>query len=310
MSEQTRTKIREVAAALRYVPIDTGRSLSTRSTRRIAIVASELTNPFYSELVEHLRVEMSTAAYRPLLIPDASDGEDILATLADGSLDGVIHTTATLGDLLPHQLQTRGVPTVLVNRGVDGASIDTCVMDNETGAAEVAGLLYALGHRLIGAILGPAATSTSRDREIGLRRGAGEHGLQLPASCVRRGEFTYESGYRSATEILDLHEPPSALFCANDVIAVGACNAAHARGLTLGRDLTLIGFDDIAMARWEMFGLTTVRCDLSAMAHSAVGLLLDRIDDPARLAQRVMLQPQLVLRKSHGPPAQREGLCI
>lgn len=302
ISAATRQHVRAVATSLGYVPIDRGRSLSTRQTQRVGIVSAELTNPFYPELVEPLRGSLERHGYRALLIPEGGDSEQALQSLSDGSLDGVVMTTAALGARLPHLLHRRGVPVVLVNRQLDGTGLDTCVMDNANGARAVADLLAGLGHRSIAMITGPATTSTSRDREAGFLAGLAEHGLALPTARIRRGEFSYQAGRAAAVDLLDGPDRPTAIFCLNDVIALGACNAAAARGLTPGRDLTLVGFDDIAMADWDVFSLTTVRCDLPAMAGAAVSLLLKRVRDPDREPERLVLTAELVLRATHGAP--------
>jgi LacI family transcriptional regulator len=120
-----------------------------------------------------------------------------------------------------------------------------------------------------GAVLRPRDTSTGRDRERGFRAALEAAGLGLPDTRVRRGPFSFEAGTQAVVELLAQRYPPTALFCANDVIALGVLNAAHRLGLSVRRDLTVIGFDDIAMAGWELFGLTTVRQDLAAPSSRA-----------------------------------------
>lgn len=299
MSANTRQRIEDAARALSYVPDETGRSLSTRATRRIGVVADELTNPFYPELIEPLRTELERAQYRTLLIPDHAESPVEFERLVDGSLDGIVLTTATLGSSLPHSLAARGIPYVMVNREVDGIDADVCVTDNHGGALQVARLIVDLGHRSVGAVLGPVNTSTSRDREAGLRQGLSEHGVALRASAVRRGPFTYATGRAATLELLNLSEPPTAIFCANDVLALGALNGAASQGVCVGSDLTVIGFDDIAAADWDLLQLTTVRCELATLARDAVNLLTNRIRQPNRTSERLIRPAELVLRQTH-----------
>jgi LacI family transcriptional regulator len=302
MSPQTRQRIQDMAAALGYVPIDRGRSLSTRRTGRVGVVAPELTNPFYPQLIEPLRSELDAAGYRPLLVPERLEGDDALRVLADGSLDGVVLTTAVLGDQLPYLLSARGIPVVLTNRELDGAAFDVCVADNYRGGYEVAQLIADLGHRRVAAILGPASTSTARDRAAGFRTGLSERGIPLPADIATHSDFSYAAGFHQVSAMLDLTDPPTAVFCGNDVIALGVCNAAVSRGLSVGDDLTVIGFDDIPMSRWDVFSLTTVHCDLGEMAHAAIEMLLRRIAHAEHPAQRHTVAAELILRGSHGAP--------
>jgi LacI family transcriptional regulator len=298
VSEATRARVQRAAEALSYIPSESGRTLSTRATRRVGVVAAELTNPFYPELVEPLRAELELAGYRTVLIPDRPEAPIDIDRLADGSLDGVVVTTATLGSALPHRLALRGMPFVLLNREVDGVDADVCVADNVAGAAAIADLV-ARNHRVVAAILGPLETSTGRDREAGLRLGLSEHGVALSAKYTRRGAFSYATGHAAALELLALRPRPTVICCGNDVIALGALNAVAAFGFVAGRDVAVTGFDDIAPAAWELFRLTTVRCDLARMARQGVALLAARIRDPELPTQRVLISPELVVRDTH-----------
>lgn len=305
VSEATRQRVVAAASALGYVPSEAGRSLRTRTARRIGIVAPELTNPFYPELIEPLRARLDANGFRAALITDHDENPVVVSSLADGSLDGVILTTSLVDSHLAADLLGRGIPVVLVNREIDRTDADRCVVDNVAGARQVADLLAGLGHTRIAAIMGRRSTSTGRDREAGFRRGLRSRGLPLPAAFVRRGPFTHEAGRAAMTDLLGLAEPPTAVFCGNDVVALGAYDAALELGLRIPDDLTLVGFDDIAMARWQAFRLTTVRVDLTALAETAVDLLLQRLRDPARPVERVVVPPELVLRNSHAVAQRR-----
>jgi LacI family transcriptional regulator len=302
ISEKTRLQIVRAAEMLAYVPSEAGRSLSTRQTRAIGVVAAELTNPFFPELVEPMRAEFEKLGYRVLLIPDSTETPLEIDRLADGTLDGVILTAVMLGSQLPHRLAARQIPFVLANREIDGIQADTVVVDNRLGGRLVASLLADLGHVKVAAILGPLDTSAGRDRGIGFKDELSDRGIALFPDRVRSGQFTYEAGYGSTIELLDAPQPPTAIFCGNDVIAFGACNAAAARGLVPGRDLTIIGFDDIAMSAWDLFRITTVSGDLVGMAETAARLLVKRITSSGGPAERVTLTPKLVLRGTHAPP--------
>jgi LacI family transcriptional regulator len=302
ISEKTRAQIQRAAEMLAYVPSEAGRSLSTRRTRAIGIVAAELTNPFFPELVEPMRVEFERLGYRVLLIPDSSEHPLEIDRLADGTLDGVILTTVMLGSQLPHRLAARHIPFVLANREIDGIDADTVVLDNPLGGRLVASLLADLGHVNVAAILGPADTNVGRDRGIGFQQGLSDRGIALRPDKVRTGPFTYLAGHQATTELLTAADPPTAIFCGNDVIAFGACNAAAALGLIPGRDITIVGFDNIEMSDWDLLRITTVNGDMEGMAKKAAGLLVRRIDSPGTTPERIILTPKLILRGTHAPP--------
>jgi LacI family transcriptional regulator len=270
----------------------------------VGIVAAELANPFYPVLVGALHDALDRANYGTILFTDRGQTPREMEALLDGSLDGVVLTTCRTSSPLPAELAARGIPFVLLNREVDEADADVCVVDNRSGAWEVASLLADLGHRTIAGVMGPASTSTGREREAGFRDGLAERGLTLPPRYIRRGEFSPDTGYRALAELIAETPAPTAVFCGNDVIAMGICNAARALGIRIPQDLTVIGFDDIPMARWEVFELTTVQSDLTRLAAATADLLSRRIADPAGNRRRVVLAAHLVLRGTHAaaPP--------
>jgi len=298
VAPETVRRVQEAAAALSYVPNEAGRTLSTRLTRTVGVVAAELTNPFYPELIEPIRLRLDEAGYRTLLVPDSVDAPIDAERLMDGTIDGVIVLNAPEDSTLPAALDRRGIPYVLANRTVKGAAGDACVVDNEGGAGLVADLLVEEGHRSIGAVMGPSTTSTGRERERGFMSALERHGLALDPSLVGRGAYSHEAGFDAGRAILRSHRP-TAIFCGNDLMAMGAFDAAVSLQLVPGHDLAIVGFDDIAMARWEVFGLTTVRIDLPAVATHAVELLLSRLADPSLPQRTVQVTPTLVLRRSH-----------
>ena len=184
LSEATRQRVVEAAEALQYVPSQRGRSLATRSTGQIGIVVSDLGNPFYLQVLDELHQALSETHLRMLVLtPDARDSVP-LERLADGSLDGAILTTTLLDSSLPAELSERGFPFVLLNREVDDAPCDVCVVDNHRGGMLAASDLVSLGHTQIAAVFGPATTSTGRDREAGFRAGLAEAGVPLPEETL------------------------------------------------------------------------------------------------------------------------------
>ncbi len=298
VSEATRERVRVAAEQLGYVPSERGRSLSTRSTRQIAMVA-DLDNPLYPQLVGPLHDAFAARGFRMVLL--AERGETLLGDerLMDGSIDGAVLTTSQLKSSLPLRLHQRGVPFVQLNRVSGLVDADSVTAENATGGRLVAQLLAELGHRDIGALLGPRETSTAAEREKGFRAGLRAAGIALPAKRVSRGWFSYEVGRLGAQELLSAGPRPTALFCINDVVAVGAMNALTERGLTAPGDVTVIGFDDLEIASWPAFDLTSVRIDFEAMARRSAELLLARLAAPGRSIVHDRFPVQLVLRSTH-----------
>lgn len=300
-SPATRERVLQAARELNYIASDRGRALSTRMTRRVAIVSAELTNPYYPELVEPLRHFLDEAGYRAVVVTDHEVGDVGLDALADGSYDGVILTTTTRHSTLPRDLTERRIPHVLANRMLDHPESPSCGIANAEGAAAVAKLLVELGHTRIGLIAGPVETSTGRERADGLRRALRTHGIVVRREMTRRCTFTHDAGMVTAEGLLSHRDPPTALVCGNDVIALGALSAARRVGVEVPAQVSIIGFDDIRMARWPTFELTTVRCDLSELARRSVEMLCAQIAGGHLSAAETRLTPSLVLRGTHGP---------
>ncbi len=303
LSEATRQRVVEAARALRYVPSQRGRSLATSSSGQVAIVVSDLGNPFYLQILDELHRALRESRLRMLVLTPDGDETVPLERLVDGSLDGAILTTTVLDSKLPAALSERAFPFVLLNREVDEAPCDVCVVDNHRGGSLAASELVGLGHHRIAAVFGPSSTSTGRDREAGFRAGLAEAGIELPDELWRRAPFDFAAGRAAAFELLAAG--PTALFCANDILALGAFNALHSRGLQIPEQISLIGFDDVMLAGWEVFQLTTIGQDIPGMVSAATELLLTRIGNEGEPMppRRVVLAPSMVRRRTHAPPS-------
>ncbi len=302
VARATRQRVRRAAIELGYVPSRRGRSLSTRRTGQIAVVVSELSNPFYMQTIACIYDALEALGQRMVVLTEPPVPSISAERLLDGSVDGAILATTLLDSSLPAELALRGLPFVQLNRGVDEREFDACMTDNRDGGRLAAELLLGLGHRHIAMIAGPADTSTGRDREAGFRAVLAAAAVQLPDERAARVPFTFASGYELAVEMLAADRPPTALFCANDVVALGALNAARAHGVDVPGQLTVVGFDDVEISSWEVVQLTTLRQDLPRMASEAVALLGARIADPGRPASRVIVPTVLIERATHGPP--------
>lgn len=305
VSAATRARVREAARALGYVPSQAGRALSTRATRRVGVVSAELGNPFYPALLEPLHDALEEQGYRVILITDRGEVPVEIEPLIDGSLDGVVLTTSTLDSTLPDELAARGLPFGMLNRTVPGAAGDSCELDNQACGRLAADLLVELGYSDIAAVHGPADTSTGRSRALAFEQRLVELGVPLRRSRVRRGEFSERSGRDAFLDLVSSDGTPGAVFCGNDVLALGVCNAAVALGLRPGRHVSVVGVDDIPMSAWPIFDLTTVRADLGMLARTAADLLVSRMQAPHQPLRYVTLLPHLVLRGTHAPAAQQ-----
>ncbi len=298
VSPATRARVLAAAETLGYVPSELGRSLSTRSTRQIAMVA-DLDNPLYPQLVGPLHDAFAARNFRMVLL--AERGEEIVGDgrLLDGSVDGAVLTTSQLRSSLPRHLSEKKFPFVQLNRVSELVDADSVTADNAAGGRAVAELFAAGGHEQVGAILGPRETSSAREREQGFRAGLKSVGLTLPATSVVRGWFLYDVGRAGMHELMGRRRPPTAVFCISDVVAVGAINALAELGLSVPGDVTVVGFDDLEIASWPMFSLTSVRVDFAGMARRAAELLLARVASGSHAVVHEQFPVELVRRSTH-----------
>jgi LacI family transcriptional regulator len=301
----TRDRVLRALAATGYVPNQAARAMRTRRSGAVGVIVGRITNPFYPELLTALSRTLGEADQRMVLWDAEGPGaQTAVDAIRQRVVDGLIFTTAT-ADLPPLvQALASSSPVVLVNRALRGVVCDQVTSDNRAGGRLVAGYLAAHGHRRCGLVSGPRGISTGDDREAGYRAGLDASGLRLPAGLVVHGEFSHADGYSAMCRLLDQDDPPTAVFCTNDLIAFGARDAARALGVRVPEDLWLVGYDDIPMASWQAFDLTTVRQPLGAIADLAVELLLARIADPERPPQTHRLPAELIVRGSTaGAPA-------
>lgn len=304
VSAATRERVRKVAEELGYVPQESGRVLRSRRTRRIALVSTpdDLLDPFHPQLVVPLHKALAAAGYRTTLLAETDDAA-VLAQVTDGSVDGVVLAGPRAGSSVPRQLAAAGVPHVLVARPAPEAGHPNCLADNRQGAAAVAELVAGLGHCEVALVLGPRRHRTSLDREAGFRAVLAAAGRSV-RTRVLRGGYDHATGVAAAQALLASARRPTAILCASDTIALGVLHEARLRGVDVPGELTVTGFDDIPVAAWEPYALTTVRHDADRMAAEAVRLLLARLGPAADQAEpeSVMVHADVVLRETHAPP--------
>lgn len=314
VSPELRARVLAAFDELGYTPNAVARAMKTRRADTIGVVAADLTNPFYPEVVEALSVEIRRRGKRLILWNSNSAGEEsATSAIRERLVDGVIFTTSTVdsvvGDTPLVEALARGAPCVLITRGVPGLPCDQVLSDNRSGADAVAELLVSAGHRRIGYIAGPDSASSAAERASGFIDGLRTRGFDIEAELlVLDGGFSQEMGAHAATTWLSAEDPPTAVFCGNDLSAFGVLGAARRMGVEIPDDLWVIGFNDIAQASWPALDLSTVRQPLDRMAERAVELLCRRIEGTDAEPVTERLDTRLVLRGTTDPRLRTEPL--
>ncbi len=227
------------------------------------------------------------------------------STLASHDTDGVILVTSELTDDQLRQLRSAGIPLVVVDPvNPPPADLPSVGATNWAGGLAATEHLLALGHRRIGAIAGPGDYLCSRARIDGYRSALERAGLPFDPSLVRHGDFYHEGGFIRGGELLDLATPPTAIFAGSDQQAFGVYEAARQHGLRVPQDLSVVGFDDLPVARWVSPPLTTVRQPLAEMGRVAAHMLADLIEGVPLRSGRVELSTELTVRESTAAPGE------
>jgi LacI family transcriptional regulator len=223
--------------------------------------------------------------------------------LASHDTDGVILVTSKLTSVQLEQLRGAGIPLVVVDPvNPPPPDLPSVGATNWAGGLVATEHLIQLGHRKIGAIAGPADYLCSRARTDGYRSALERAGIEFDPALARSADFRHEGGFARGSELLDLPDRPTAIFAGSDQQAFGVYEAARQRGLRVPQDLSVVGFDDLPVARWVSPPLTTVRQPLSEMGAAAANMLGDLILGVPLRSNRVELSTELTVRESTAPP--------
>lgn len=299
VSEETKKRVRDAAVLLGYVPSEAGRALSSGRTRRIGLLVTDLENQFYAHIIAPLHRELEACGYQLVLHTETAD-ESVAERLIANGLDGVILATTTVESVVPLRLRDRGLPFVYFNRTAALVDADATIVAPAAGFEVAVDRALALGHRRIGAVLGPQNTSTGRSRELALRSALTARGISLDPEAVRHGPFDTEAGDAATAELLGLAEAPSLIFCGNDVMAYGALNAARRAGASVPDDVSIVGFDDLPPASWPLIELSTIAYDYVQMAREAARLMVQRIEDQPTEFAHVEFATTFIERRTLG----------
>jgi len=304
IAEPTRRRILEAARTLGYRPNAIARSLITRRSRIIGVAASYLQNLFYPDVLEALSRALRARGYQVLLFtPEAGRHADPqLEEVLGWRVDALILASTTLSSALATQCRAAGIPVLLFNRTSRAARISSVTGENIRGGRLIAEFLVAGGHRRLAFLAGIENSSTSRDRERGFNAWLAANGQPTPLR--ETGHYRYDTAAEATRRLLSRPEPPDAIFCANDHMAVAALEVArHEFRLKVPRMVSIVGFDDTKPAAWPSLSLTSFAQPLQPMVDATVALVCGMIEDPAMPTRHEVVRGELVLRGSARRPA-------
>lgn len=306
VSDDIRARVLAAAEALRFVPSALARSLKTNRTRTIGVIVPNSSNPYFAEVVRAVEDGCFDANFNLILCnsdDDASKEAKYLRVLAERQVDGLLVMSSRGERRHEEILRDRRLPIVLVDREVEGLAADVVEVDHELGGLLAARHLLELGHREIACITGPLELSSARQRLEGFRRALREAGLRPDRKREVVADFSGAGGFAAMQALLAAKRRPTAVFACNDLMAFGAMSAASSAGLAIPQQLSVIGFDDIALAALASPPLSTVAQPKAELGALAAHMLLARIGGGPASLRVERIEPTLCLRRSTAPPA-------
>lgn len=302
--DSTRERVLWAIEELDYRPDMLGRNLRARSTQTLGAFIPNIINPYFSELLMGVESAAQERDYNVVFFhTDESPQKEtaLIRTALEYHVDGFIIASATLKNNLLEVLDEKQKPYVLVHRKFDGSSGSYIGADDEKGIRLAVEHLAGLGHRRIAYVSDKDNTFSGQQRKNTFIRTMRQLGLPIPDEYIVSGGNRLDDGYSAASMLLERELPPTAIMNYNDILAVGAINAALTRGLRIPEDISIVGFDDIWMAAQMHPPLTTVRVSIKELGYTATNILLSMLKNPGVNKQEVIADVKLVVRKSTGP---------
>lgn len=305
VSPGTRRRVEQAIADLGYVPSRLARGLSRQKTGALALIVPDVANPFFTLIVRGAEDVARRADYRVILCDTRADltiEREVIEEMIAHRVEGlVIAPVSDRSKTHLQRLQRFGVPFVLVDRSVPGIDCDVVLGDSAGGAGQLVKHLIALGHRRIAMIVEADDVSTARERRFGYEAALTASGIPLDPELVVRSTVDPEGGRSGMRHLLEVAEPPTAVFTVNNLVAVGAIETVREAGLEVPDDVALVCFDDIELASRLYAFLTVMMQPAETFGTLGTQLLLDRINGTGPAPSRIVVLPgQFVVRRSCG----------
>lgn len=298
IAEETRERVLRAAAELSY-RLPSKQFQTEAKTGSISLIVGDLANPFYPLVIEELSQELLKRGRCLVLhiVPAGRGIDEVMQQVLDNRAEGVITTSVTLSAQLTQSFRRRGMPVVMINRTQRDHEVNAVCCDNYAGARLVARRIIDSGRRRIGFVGGLQDTSTHTDRARGFKDVLTEDGIELLKEYPC--DFQYDLAFRTMAEAFkSAKTAPDAVFCANDIMGLATIDAALSAGLRINDDVSIIGFDDIPMAAWQSYRMTTVRQPIRAMVQEAVDLLEGLIAERVPVGSIRIVPGRLIERAS------------
>ena len=304
---ETREKVLEAIRELSYYPNAAARALNRNRANVLEILIPHedyfYSSEYFSELTFGIEKVVHDSEYNLIFNTyDPGSGAEYALLYKQRKVDGLLIVAPASTDRTIAGLQEESVPFVLINGRVDDLEVSFVDVDNVAGSYLAVQYLYQLGHRRIGIITGNLLVVNARHRLEGYLDFLSEHGIAESGQWIYEGNWSEESGYAGFSHLVNLENPPSAIVCSNDLMAIGAMRAAADIGVEIPERVSIVGYDDIRLSSFVNPRLTTIHQPIDLVGKTAVEMLLRSLSGQESSPQQVVLQPELVVRKSCDAP--------
>jgi LacI family transcriptional regulator len=309
VSSDTRDKVQTAVDELQYRRSVLARGLILNRTDSLGLLVSDITNPFYPQLAKGIEDRAAAEGWVLIMGNTERDGQRLdsyVDAMLERAVDGIIFGSVTAGDRSVPRLVEAGYPVVLVNRRHPEVETNMVIVDNIKGGRLATQHLLDLGHTSIAHIAGPDWAMNAVDRRRGYEEALAGAGIDQDPELITEGDFGVRGGAEAAKHLLSLDTAPTAMFATNDLMALGALEAIQELGLQCPRDVSVVGFDNVALAESKLIRLTTISHRIYEMGAKAVEVLLQLINEgePDSPIQE-LLEPELLIRNTTAPPPPR-----
>jgi DNA-binding LacI/PurR family transcriptional regulator len=305
VADETKKKVLDAIGKLNFYPNAHARSLASGKSNLIGLLVSDISNPFFPELVKSIEAAAFERGYNVILFNtnyDAKRAADYVRRLIELKVAGVALMTAELDPNLIDELAGKEVRVVFNDLGIVGQHMSNIVLDYSAGIEEAVRHLVSLGHEKIAHISGSSRIRSGIIRRDAFINAMKKHFPNKKKNLIFEGDFRFESGQLAANEILKLKELPTAVVIANDMMALGAMQEFKSAGLQIPKDISIVGFDDIAFAALSDPPLTTICSPRVEMGRRAIEALITTIKMPTEFGVEIKIPTYLINRKSTAPP--------
>jgi DNA-binding LacI/PurR family transcriptional regulator len=308
VTAETAERVRRAIETLKFYPNTNARALGSGRSNLYGLIISDITNPFFPELVksfEDVAVQFGQEVLVANTNYDAHRMEVCVSRMLQRKVDGVAVMTSEMDEHLIEEMNSRSIPLIFLDTGLPQHGISNISVDYAAGVDAAVEHLSALGHTSIGFISGPMNLTSAQVRRNAFVQSMKRKGLGLNQEMIEEANHRMEGGHDAMKRLLRKKSRPTAVLASNDMTAIGAIGAITDSGLKVPHDISVIGFDDIQLSAYTQPALTTVRLSRQAIAKIAFRALYSYKTDPAAKGAEYTVQPELVVRKSTGPAPAR-----